>query len=132
MAARLPLFVAVDGVTDMPAEVFRYAQCDAFGGMATSQAADRPEIQARLALLLGSARELNEVVAALATRETAGYEGSLTLGTRVHGSLYPDYTPSISCYQPFSFFSLQFLSHTCLVCSRVFVSIHSQDPGICR
>ena len=75
VAARLPLFVAVDGVTDLPAEVFRYAECDAFGGMATSQAADKPEIQRRLALLLGSAREFNAVVAALATREKSAFEG---------------------------------------------------------
>ena len=78
VAARLPLFVAVDGVTDLQTEVFRYAECDAFGGMATSQAADKPEIQARLALLLGSAREFNEVVAALASREKAEHEGTIS------------------------------------------------------
>ena len=76
VAARLPLFVAVDGVTDLQAEVFRYAGGDAFGGMATSHAADRPEIQKRLALLLESAERFNAVVSALATREKDAYEGS--------------------------------------------------------
>ena len=76
VAARLPLFVAVEGVTDLPAEVFRYARCDAFGGMATSQAADKPEIQARLALLLESPDRFNAVVAALAARELSDFQGA--------------------------------------------------------
>jgi hypothetical protein len=76
VAARLPLFVAVDGVTDMQAEVFRYAQFDAFGGMATSQEADKPEIQKRLALLLESADRFNAVVAALCTREKDDFHGA--------------------------------------------------------
>ena len=76
VAARLPLFVAVEGVTDLPADVFRYARGDAFGGMATSQAADKPEIQARLALLLESPDRFNAVVAALAARELSDFQGA--------------------------------------------------------
>jgi hypothetical protein len=84
VAARLPLFVAVDGVTDLQAEVFRYANCDAFDGMITSQVADKPQIQARLRHLLEepnqsnseSSDRFNAVIAALASRERSDFQGA--------------------------------------------------------
>jgi hypothetical protein len=75
VATRLPLFVAMDGLTKMEAEVFRYVEFDAFSGMATSLEADKAEIQKRLALLLESAERFNAVIAALATREQDHYKG---------------------------------------------------------
>jgi hypothetical protein len=76
VAGRLPLLVADEDVTDMQAEVFRYAGGDAFGSMTTSQAADKPEIQKRLALLFESADNFNAVVSAVAEREKHCFQGA--------------------------------------------------------
>jgi hypothetical protein len=76
VAARLPVFVAVAGRTNMQAELFRYEECDAFAGMATSIPEDKVEIQERLSLLLGSADNFNSVISALAKREHAENEGN--------------------------------------------------------
>ena len=77
VAGRLPLFVAVEGVTELQAEVFGYAGADAFGRMATTQAEDKPEIQKRLSLLLESPDRFNAVISALAAREKDYFDGAL-------------------------------------------------------
>jgi hypothetical protein len=90
VAARLPVFVAVEGVTDLQAEVLRYVECDSFGGMATSTAADRPEIQQRLVLLMESAEKFNAAVAALARRECAELEGRTRPARAPEATCSPD------------------------------------------
>jgi hypothetical protein len=76
VAARLlPFFVDVEGVTNMQADVCHYAGGNTFGSMATLIAADKPEIQARLLMLLKSQDWLNTIITTLQAGQQSGGGG---------------------------------------------------------